>query len=89
MATLILAVGKDVLAINPPVVNSPGNASDPGPSVSNLTPTFNWSGVSGASRYGLAISIYPYGSPNIVFVTSNISGSATSFNLPSGYLQND
>ena len=76
------------VAVGPPTITSPGSATDPGSPVSNLTPTFNWNGVSGASRYGLAISVYPYGSSNIVYVTSSINSSATSFNLPSGYLQN-
>ncbi len=67
---------------------SPGLSSSPGPTISNLTPTFQWSGVSGADGYGFYISEYPYGSTNLVYENENISGSSTSFNLPSGVLEN-
>jgi hypothetical protein len=85
-AILMVLTARGLLAINPPVVNSPGTSSAPGSTVSNLTPTFSWSAVSGAARYGLAISKSPYGSANIVY--SSTSRTGTSFTLPSGYLVN-
>jgi hypothetical protein len=74
---------------NPPLLNSPGSSSEPGNSIDTLSPTFTWSGDSNADYYALYISKYPYGSSNIIFdSTTNVGRlSGTSFNLPSGYLQ--
>src|SRR5205085_1309200 len=72
--------------VGPPTITSPGTASEPGTTVANLTPTFQWNGVTGASRYGLAISKSPYGAANIVYSTTTLTG--TSFTLPSGFLVN-
>ena len=47
-----------------------------------------WNGVSGASDYGLYISQYPYGSSNIIYSNSSLSGTSTNFVLPSGTLSN-
>jgi hypothetical protein len=67
-----------------PTANSPGSGSAPGQTISTTTPTFTWSSVSGATRYGLYISKAPYGSGNIVYQDTNRTG--TSFDLPSGIL---
>src|SRR5205085_952017 len=73
-------------SVGPPTITSPGTASEPGTTVGNLTPTFQWNGVTGASRYGLAISKSPYGAANVVYSTTTLTG--TSFTLPSGFLVN-
>ncbi len=66
-----------------PTAISPGTSSYPGPSVSTLTPTFNWTTVSGATNYNLSISVYPFGPSHIVY--STCVGSPP-YTLPSGYL---
>src|SRR5207253_524223 len=65
---------------SPPVASSPGSASAPGTSVTTASPTFQWSSVSGATKYGLYISITPYSSPN--WLSSNTKTPSTSFTLP-------
>jgi len=72
--------------LTPPIPLSPGADSSPGPTINTLTPTFSWQSVSGADYYRFSISIYPYGTSNIIYTSPNLSG--TSFNLPSGVLQN-
>ena len=69
-----------------PTITSPGTSTDTGSTVSSLTPTMYWNGVSGASDYGLYISQYPYGSSNIIYSNSSLSGTSTNFVLPSGTL---
>jgi len=71
---------------DPPTPLSPGSSSAPGSTISTLTPTLQWQGVSGADYYRFSISIYPYGTSNIIYTSSNLS--TTSFNLPSGELSN-
>ena len=66
-----------------PTITSPGTSTDTGSAVSSLTPTMYWNGVSGASDYGLYISQYPYGSSNIIYSNSSLSGTSTNFVLPS------
>ncbi len=39
----------------PPVLNSPGNASSPGPVISTLAPVMSWNPVNGATSYGLYV----------------------------------
>jgi Fn3 associated len=86
LACLASLVPLSAFGISAPTVTSPGTATDTGSTVSSLTPTFNWNGVSGAAHYGLTISKSPYGGSNIVYQNNNISGSATSFTIPSGNL---
>ncbi|MCR4417754.1 MAG: T9SS type A sorting domain-containing protein, partial [Ignavibacteria bacterium] len=74
--------------IQPPTLISPGSSSSPGPTISTLTPTFQWQSVSGAVGYGLYIR--DMSTNTLVFDSDNsypngISG--TSFTLPSGILQ--
>jgi len=75
-----------VSTLPPPPIYSPGSGAAPGSSISTSTPTFQWGSVSGASGYGLYVSQYPYGSGNIVFSTTGLSG--TSYTIPAGYLSN-
>jgi len=72
---------------DPPVLLSPGTPNTPGPVLSTLTPAMQWQTGNGATRYGLYISIYPYGSGNLVYENENITGS--SFTIPSGILNNN
>jgi len=67
-----------------PTLNSPGSSSSPGTTISTTTPTLTWNAVSGASNYDVYISIYPYGSSNIIYQQTCVSG--TSLSVPSGYL---
>ena len=70
---------------NPPTPVSPGSSSEPGVVISTLTPTLQWSGVSGADYYALAISKYPYGSNNIVYNPQQLIGSSHA--VPDGILE--
>lgn len=69
-----------------PITISPGTSGYPGTNVGTLTPTFDWNTVSGATNYTLSISIYPYGSSNIIF--SQCLGNPP-YILPGGYLSNN
>lgn len=53
--------------------------------IDTLTPTLAWSAVSNADYYALAISIYPYGSTNIVYNRQQLTG--TSHTVPGGVLE--
>jgi len=64
-----------------PVPKSPGYSSEPGERVNEIRPTFTWQRVTNATKYGLYISKYPYGSGNIVYENENISGSLSSFTI--------
>ena len=82
-----------------PVPNSPGASTAPQLSstpeastgsdyaVTITTPTMSWSG-SGADNYEIAISKSPYGPSRVFYVHGGVSGSATSFTIPDGILQN-
>jgi len=80
---LLIQLGATA-TLPPPTPLSPGTNSSPGETISTTTPTFSWTGVSGASRYGLYISKPPYGESNLVYQNENLTG--TSFTIPSGYL---
>ena len=67
-----------------PVPVAPGTSSEPGSTLSSMTPTLSWSTVSGADYYALAISKYPYGSSNIVYNPQKIYG--TSITVPTNTL---
>jgi len=71
----------------PPVPTplSPGTTSAPGPTISTLTPTLQWQTVSNADYYNLSISIYPYGTSNIIYNPQQIYGN--SITVPSGTLE--
>jgi len=70
---------------NPPTPLSPGTTSDPGPTIDTLTPTLQWQTVSNADYYNLSISVYPYGTSNIIYNPQQIYGS--SITVPSGTLE--
>ena len=84
--TLYFQAPAAVTLLTGPTINSPGTGSDTSSTVANLTPTLSWSAVTGATKYGLYISQSPYGSANIIYSNTNLTG--TSFTLPSGTLQN-
>jgi O6-methylguanine-DNA--protein-cysteine methyltransferase len=74
-----------------PTPVAPGSSASPGPTLATLTPTFDWSAVSGATGSGLYIRdlttntlIYPNASGT---TTSPLPG--TTFTLPAGYLTNN
>jgi hypothetical protein len=70
----------------PPTLISPGaTTADGAPTLTNLTPTFNWSGASQAASFDLIITKYPYGSGNVV-ATFGV-GTNSSYQIPSGILQ--
>ncbi len=73
--------------VGPPQISSPGSTSSPGPSESDLTPSFTWAAVSGATGYGLYIRDIT----TDILIYNNPGGSktGTSFTLPSGYLSNN
>jgi murein DD-endopeptidase MepM/ murein hydrolase activator NlpD len=76
----------EAVAPSPPTAESPGNADSDNPEVvETLTPTFQWTEVSGADKYGLYISKYPYGSSNLVYENETPTGE--SFSIPSGELE--
>jgi len=87
-AVLFFTVQTTTTTLPAPNLSSPGSLTSPGPTLNTLTPQFTWSGVPGATGYGLYIRdlttnalIYP----NAAGTTSPpLSG--TSLNLPSGYL---
>jgi PKD repeat protein len=66
-----------------PTSLSPGTTSAPGPIISTLTPTLQWQAVSNADYYNLSVSIYPYGTSNIIYY--NLYGN--SITIPSGKLE--
>ncbi|MBE3123843.1 MAG: cadherin domain-containing protein, partial [Planctomycetes bacterium] len=77
-----------------PVLIGPGTGSFPGQTLSTTTPTFQWQSVSGADQYGVYIrEMNADGSAGALVFNSvdlgiSIAGSATSYILPGGYLQN-
>jgi len=71
------------VALNAPVISSPGTPTDTGLTVENLTPTFYWGQVPGASRYGLYITD---SAANTIFSDTALNG--TSFTIPAGKLLN-
>ena len=67
-----------------PITLSPGSSSEPGTELNTLTPTLQWGAISGADYYAIAISKYPYGTPNIVYNPQQVYG--TSLIVPTGVL---
>jgi hypothetical protein len=68
-----------------PTITSPGSGSEPGQMINTLTPTLQWSKVSGADYYALAISKYPYGSSYIIYNPQQIF--SNSHTVPPGVLE--
>lgn len=86
LVSFVTIVGGAFAASPPaaPTPLSPGTSSEPGQEISTLTPTLQWSVVSGADYYALAISKYPYGSSNIVYNPQQVYGN--SIQVPNGLL---
>jgi subtilisin-like proprotein convertase family protein/pimeloyl-ACP methyl ester carboxylesterase len=68
-----------------PTLVSPGSSSSPGTTISTLTPTMQWNASSGATGYGLYISVYNSGNWDLIYDNDNVPNQ-TSLGLPSGYL---
>ena len=70
---------------SPPTPISPGSTSEPGPVIDTLTPTLQWESSADADYYALAISVYPYGSENIVYNPQKLYGNSVT--VPSNELE--
>jgi N-acetylmuramoyl-L-alanine amidase/subtilisin-like proprotein convertase family protein len=84
--TTLLYFQTPPLVVGPPTLTGPGTDSDTGYTVANLTPACTWTAVTGASRYGLYLSKSPYGSANIVYQSTSLTGN--SHTIPGGTLLN-
>ena len=92
LVTLALALGAapaaTAAALPPPIINNPGDAFPPGPSLSTSAVIFTWTQITGATGYGL----YIVDLNDSVIVYPNSSGITTTpltnspFILPSGFL---
>lgn len=71
---------------SPPTATSPGTNSEPGAPINTTTPVFQWGASPDASTYSLFVSKFPYGSANIVYSNTSLTG--TSFTIPAGNLVN-
>lgn len=71
-------------SLGAPSLAGPGTSAESGFIVDTLTPQLTWTTVSGAERYGLYLSKYPYGVSNIVYSSTGLQGA--SHTLPSGKL---
>lgn len=69
----------------PPTPLAPGTSVESNATSTSLTPTFTWSSVTGATRYGLTVRREPYGATDIVLQMTSLTG--TSYVLPGGILQ--
>jgi len=70
----------------PPTLISPGAVTaDGAPTLTNLTPTFDWSAASQAASSDLIVTKSPFGPANVV-VTLGV-GTNSSIQMPSGILQ--
>jgi len=83
--TIIVEEISTAILPNPPTSLSPGTTSAPGPIISTLTPTLQWQAVSNADYYNLSVSIYPYGTSNIIYYNQQVYGN--SITVPSGELE--
>jgi hypothetical protein len=68
-----------------PVILASGTCAAPGPILNTPTPVLTWGASGGATRYGLYISVAPYGTANIIYANENVPV-GTSFQLPPGVL---
>jgi hypothetical protein len=66
-----------------PTLNSPGSSSNPGTTISTLTPTMSWNASSGATSYG--VYLYDVTTSSLVY-DNHYVGNILSLALPSGYL---
>src|SRR5690606_5047116 len=77
----IFSVERENCDISPPIPDKPGFDTEPGEKISTLTPTFSWSTVTGADKYGLFIYEAPYRKDNLVYEAVAIT--ETTHTLPS------
>jgi PKD repeat protein len=84
-ANVIVNVTGSTTLPDAPTSLSPGTISAPGPIISTLTPTLQWQAVPNADYYNLSVSIYPYGTSNIVYYDQQVYGN--SITVPSGKLE--
>lgn len=73
--------------LSPPKLVSPGSGSSPGTVINSLTPTLQWSSVSGAENYG--IYIFDIATKSLIFDSKakGIQLKGTNYTLPSQVLQ--
>ena len=69
-----------------PVLNSPGTSTNPGQTISTLTPKLDWDDVSGASSYGVYIRDV---STNGLVYDNNCAATISQFTVPTGTLANN
>lgn len=67
--------------------SSPGTNTAPGEIITTLTPIFSWNKAAGAYKYGIYVSVEPYGEVNSIFQEENISKNISSYQLPGGKLE--
>ena len=92
LLTLLLVLGFDVSPLraqpSTPVPIGPGTTSAPGTTITDTTPTLQWSSSSGATEYDVYVAIKSGSSTyTVIFDSETDWGSAitgTSFTLPSG-----
>ena len=85
-ANVIINVTESIITKpDAPTSLSPGTTSAPGPTISTLTPTLQWQAVSNADYYNLSVSIFPYGTSNIIYYDQQVYGN--SITVPSGELE--
>jgi hypothetical protein len=72
-------------ALPAPVITSPGTTASPGPVITTMTPTFQWSAVTGVDGMtGYQLNLYDKTKAKMTSYT--VGASATSFTLPAGAL---
>jgi len=84
-----LQLSPDTL-LPPPNLAEPGVTTAPGPTISSLTPTFQWEPMAGADGYSLYISKLNGSTYDLVFNSETAVGqplTGTSYTLPDGVLQ--
>ncbi len=82
--TLYFQTTTPVTTLAGPTITAPGAATDNSFPESSLTPTFDWNSVPGASSYNLYISDAPYGTANIIYSATGLTGNT--FTIPTGHL---
>jgi hypothetical protein len=84
VALALIAQDAPAAALEPPMINSPGDTNSPGPVFTNLTPIFSWSPVAGATGYG--IYIREIMTNTLIFNNNGGIKTGTSYLLPSNIL---
>ena len=68
----------------PPEALSPGRSEAPGTILYESAPTFTWTAVPGATRYGLYVTVAPHGEANVVHRRTNLTGTTYKPPVPFG-----